>query len=213
MKNFVKSGLRISALVGLTAFAANSLAQDRAGFSLGLVGAASIQNPSVSSSGNSERVDGKMGYGGGLTTEFVLADGFGLETDLLYLSHKFSRDTANLFGTTVSSTFTSGYVHIPVLLRFRPIPFLNLGVGGYYSRVVTAWNVGAEGFGDQTFDYGKNDFGFAAALGTLIPLGDSFSLVGDLRYARSLTDSARDSNDSLKFSDFQILVGVRFGIR
>jgi len=181
------------------------------GMSFGVVGAATLQNPQVEDSGTERAVDGKVAYGGGITTEFVLSPGSGLEIDLLYLSHKFSRDTSDVFGSEVSSTFTSGYLHVPVLFRIRPIPLINLGAGGYYSRILSAWNVSAEGFGDATFDYGKNDFGFVLALGTLIPLNSNLALVGDLRYARSLTDSARESGDALKFADIQALVGVRFG--
>ena len=207
--------------LGFSAIVVSSLAcvQARAegndaGASIGVVGAFTIQNPSVKDNGSSSDVSGKKNFGGGVQGELVLAPGFGLEVDALYLNHKFSRKSGNIFGSDVSSTFTSGYLEVPVLVRYRPIPFVNVGLGGYYSRVVTAWKVSAEGLGSKTYnDSGKNDFGVVGALGTMIPVSDKLSIVADLRYTRSLTDSARQSNDALKFADVQIMAGIRFGMR
>lgn len=185
---------------------------EEAGPSLGIVGAASMQNPNVNKNGNSVSVDGSTAWGGGLTAEMDIAPGFGLEADLLYLSHKFSQNTAEFFGSSVSTTYTSGYLHVPVLVRYRPIPFVNLGAGLYYSRVVKGWSVSADGHSDTSTDFGKNDWGMALAIGSVIPLNEKIGLSVDLRYARSLTDTSRTSGDAMKFSDFQVLAGVRFGL-
>ncbi len=207
MKHFVKKLLVAACLPILSASAADG------GFSLGLVADYVIEDPQSRQDGASLEVDGKTAIGGGLATEFGIHEGVGLEIDLLYLSHRFSRDTADIFGTAISSSFSAGFLHVPVLLRFRPIPLINLGLGVYYSRVLTSWTVNADGFGEQTLNYGKNDFGFVAAVGTLIPITDVFSIVGDLRYTRSLTNTSRLNGDALKFANFQILAGLRFGLR
>jgi len=186
------------------------------GLSLGVVGVGSVQNPSFQSSGSQNTVKGKYGLGAGITSELVFVNGVAIEADLIFLNHKFSRDTAEFFGTTVSSTFTSNYVQIPVLLRFRPVPLVNLGLGAYYSRVVSSWSVSAASFENRTVDYGKDDFGFVTAVGTFIPASEILTLVADLRYTRSLSNSATSSatsTDSLKFSDLQFIVGLRIGIR
>lgn len=198
--------------LGLVAGSLAVQAQE-SGPALGVVGAASIQNPVISKNTSSGSVSGTTAWGAGITGEIVLAPGFGLEADLLYLGRKFSQNSADIFGTTVSSTFSSGYIHIPVLVRYRPIDMINIGAGLYYSRVVSAWNVSAAGQSDTTTDFGKNDCGLVLGLGTMLPVSDTLSIVADLRYARSLKDTARSSGDALKFSDFQILAGVRFGIR
>lgn len=212
--NYKSNWLRsLSLAVGVLGTATIASAAE-SGPAIGIVGAASMQNPSVQkSAGGTGSVSGTTAWGLGITGEIVVAPGFGLEADLLYLGHKFSQNTADIFGTTVSSNFSAGYLHIPVLLRYRPVEFLNLGAGLYYSRVVSAWNVSAAGHSDTTTNFGKNDFGFAIAAGALIPVSDTLSIVADLRYARSLTDTARANGDALKFADFQILAGVRFGIR
>lgn len=209
----IQSWLRpISLGLGLLA---TSLAVHAAesGPALGVVGAASMQNPVISKNTSSGSVSGSTAWGAGVTGEIVVALGFVLEADLLYLGRKFSQNSADIFGTTVSSTFSSGYIHIPVMLRYRPIDMINIGAGLYYNRVVSAWNVSAAGHSDTTTDFGKNDFGLVLGLGTMLPVSDTLSIVADLRYARSLSDTARSSGDALKFSDFQILAGVRFGIR
>ena len=212
MKHSLLSSKTVLILAATTLGGAPVVANADSGLALSVLGAASLQNPSVSDNGQHVKVDGSTSFGGGLAAEGVIGDALGLEVGALYLNHEFKRDTANFFNTTIASTVHSGYLQIPVLLRYHPIPFVNLGVGGYYSRVLSGWNVSASGFGDVGANYDKNDFGLVAAVGTIVPLGDNFALTGDVRYARSLTDSARQTNDALKFSDFQALVGVRFGI-
>jgi hypothetical protein len=133
--------------------------------------------------------------------------------DLLLLSHKFTRDTVEIFGVSASSTFASSFVQIPVLVRYRPIPYLNLGLGPYYSRVVSAWSVSAADFSKTEVNYGKNDFGFVAAVGSFIPANDMIALTVDLRYNQSLSNTATESKEVLKFSTLQGLVGLRFGIQ
>src|SRR4051812_45552713 len=64
--------------------------------SIGFVGASSIQNPNFSGSSNAS---GAMGLGGGLALQIALDDRVAIEAEMLYLSHKFSRDTAEVFGT------------------------------------------------------------------------------------------------------------------
>jgi opacity protein-like surface antigen len=188
----------------------NGYAAEMTGSSFGVLGAVAIQSPSYSHDGDSTTVDGKTSYGGGVTLEQRFSPRLSLEEDLLYLNRSFSRKTADFFGTDVNSTVTSGYLHVPVMVRFRPIPILSLGAGGYYSRTISTWTVSAEGFGSRTADYGKDDFGYTVAAGAGVPMAKNLSVVADLRYSRSLTDNARDSNDDLKFSDIRFLAGIRF---
>jgi len=199
-----------SLVVGVPAMlvASGALAfENTGGPAMGIVGAASVQNPSVKTGGSKVDVDGKTAFGAGITFEVGVREGMGLEADLLYLNHKFKRSEIG----GVTSTVSSGYLQLPVLLRYRPIPYLNLGAGGYYSRITKNWSVSTSNASAGLADYKKDDFGFVAAVGTNIPVGEALSIIADLRYARSLTDSARNSGDDLKYSDFQFLAGVRFG--
>lgn len=194
-----------------TFFSTNLKAEDAdsvTGISVGAIGGLIYNTTSLSSSGVSLSTHGKAVFGGGLTAEVSLPMNFGLEVDLLYIKQKFSQDTAAFFGTSVTSTVSSGMVQIPVILRFRPIPFLNPGFGFYYSRVVTSWDVSADNYSSTTTNYGKNDFGFVIAVGTGIPLG-IINLVADLRYTRSFKNSGGSTTDSLKLSQIQFLAGIR----
>ena len=118
------------------------------------------------------------------------------------------RRTDEFFGTPVSSQFTSGALHFPVLARYQLFNFLSPGIGLYYSRIVTSWTVSAPSVQSTTVDYGRNDFGVVAGLGVDIPVSESILVIGDVRYSRSLTDAARASNEVLKFSDLRVLAGV-----
>ena len=179
---------------------------------IGVAGVAAIQNPRVERSGSLSSVTGATNYGAGLVSELVFNPNVGLEIDLLYLNHTFSQLSSEFFGQSLSSTISSGAINIPILLRYRPIPFLNLGLGGYYSRVVTNWTVSAAGYNDTTTDFGKNDLGVTAAIGGLLPLGNSLSVMGDFRVAQSLKEIKRSTGEAVQFTDFQFVVGLIFGI-
>jgi len=182
------------------------------GFSLGAVGGLVYNTTGLSSGGVSLSTKGKAAFGGGLTAEVSLPAKFGVEVDFLYIKRSFSQNTAEFFGTSVTSTASSGTLQIPVILRFRPIPFLNPGIGFYYGRSITNWSVSADNYNSTTTKYGKNDFGFVLAVGTGIPIGSIVNLVADLRYTRSLKDTGGSTSDSLKFSQLEFLAGLRFDL-
>lgn len=208
--NIIKNaGFKFKFVAMATAIVFTQSNADAANFSIGPAVAFTIQNPQFSENGGTQSVDGKTGIGGGIISEISINESFGLEIDLLYLNHKFSRKTSAIFGSEVTSTFSSGYINVPAILRYRPVPFLNLGAGVYYSRILSDWKVSAEGYGTQNYNYSKSNFGALIAAGLIIPMG-TVSIVGDLRYLRSLSDSARESNEMLKFADLQIILGARF---
>ncbi|MBP7843180.1 MAG: PorT family protein [Proteobacteria bacterium] len=189
-----------------------SFSEEESKLLVGLAGVATLQKPYFVRNNAGTKVYGEKSYGMGATAEFSLKDKMGLEADVLYLSHKFRQDSAEFFGTNVSNTFSSGYIHIPVLLRYKPLSFINIGLGGYYSRVVTTWRVSAGGYNKTSTNYGRDDFGIATALGTAIPINDLLSFNADLRYTRSLSKTARSSGDALRFSEFQVLAGLKIAL-
>jgi len=199
-----------SSILGLTIIGILSIVSSKAeAMSFGTIGGVVFDRPSLSSNSAALPTSGKAIFAGGFTAEISLPAMLSLEFDILYIKHKFSQDTAQFFGTNVTSTTSSGTLQLPFILRFRPIPFLNPGFGFYYGRVVTNWSVSADNYASTTADYGKNDLGFVIALGTGIPIAGLINLVADLRYTRSLTDSGGNANKSLKFSQIQFFVGVR----
>jgi hypothetical protein len=208
MKNLNTKIMVLSVALGLGS-TAPAWSAEGSQASFGVVGAVTVQNPSFSHNGSSEKVKGKFGFGGGLTLELPVVSALSFETDLLFLSHKFSRDTADFFGTNVSSTVTSGYMHIPVILRYHLLPILSVGAGAYYSRIIKNWTASASGLGNVSANYGKNDSGWLVVAGVDIPLG-GIDLAVDARFARSLSNAARNSGDTLKFAELQALAGVKF---
>ena len=180
--------------------------------SIGVSGALAFENPSLTNS-SSTNVKGATALGGGFTFDIGLTPAMSIEGDLLYLSRKFSSSTSEFFGTQVTSTVTSGYLHIPVLVQFHVIPFLQLGIGAYYSRVISSWSVAAPNFAAVSTGYGNNDMGFVLGASSRIPIGEALDLGLDLRYTRSLTDSGRSSSEALKFADIQLLAGLRFNLK
>ncbi len=210
MKKNYKSKIVLSLATLLSSSPLVARSADSLGISLGLVGVANIQSPSIEHNSASTSLDGQTTFGGGLTTEFYLQAGLSLEADLLYLQHEFNQKTAEFFGSSITSTFSSGHLQIPVLIRYRPIPFLSLGIGPYYSRVLTSWTVSASGQNSTTTNFGKNDYGALAAVGTSIPITGGLSASADIRYTRSFSETARSSGDAVKFSNLQIMAGLRF---
>jgi hypothetical protein len=184
-------------------------------FSVGIIGGLVYDSPTLSSNsfdGLSFDTSGNAVFGGGLTLEMALMPTLSLEGDIFYIKKSFSRDTAEFFGVNVASTTSSGTVQIPVLLRFRPLSFLNTGFGFYYSRVVSSWSVSADNYSSSEVNYGKNEYGLVFALGTGVAISETMNIVADLRYTRSLTDSGASTNKSLKFSQLQIFAGLRLDI-
>jgi hypothetical protein len=142
--------------------------------------------------------------------DIKLGSELGVELDILYLNHSFSQLSSEFFGESISSNVSSGAIHIPAMFRYRPLSLLNLGAGAYYSRVVSHWTVSAPGFTDTTTDFGKNDYGIVFGIGTEIPVHPSLVLVADFRYAKSLDKITRSSGAILRFSELQLISGIRF---
>lgn len=212
----IRSSLLVIAIIGtvsITGLKAEEGSSTK-GMSFGVIAGLVSDNPKLSNNDSnlSLSTDGNRMFAGGITAEISLPVMFSLELDFIYMKRSFSQDTAEFFGTNVSSTTSSGNIEFPLILRFRPIPFINPGFGVYYSRVVTSWTVSADNYTSTTTNYGKNDFGLVFALGTGIPLGSTIDIIADLRYTRSLNDSGGSTNKSLKFGQIQMFVGVKFSL-
>jgi hypothetical protein len=201
---FVCFGLLISSI---------EVAYSDSGFTLGLGGLAAIQNTNISRSGQTLALDTSPIFGGGVTSELLITEQFSLEADVFYLSRRFSSNTAEFFGSRVNSTILSGSLQVPIMVRFHPMPILTLGLGGYYSRVVSSWVVSAGGFDSKSLDFGSDDVGVMLALGVIVPVGESMSIVGDVRYAKSLLDLDSSTQNTLSVADVQIYSGVRFNFK
>jgi hypothetical protein len=143
----------------------------------GLLGGANFANLSNSSAST------KAAFVGGLALEGTMAPGLGIELDGLYATNK----------TNVSEYKT---IQLPVFLRFKLIPMVSLGLGGYFAY-------GTE----EVAGLKRTDAGAAGSLRLHLPLGlATFAVEG--RYLMGLTAIAGDS----KTQTFQALAGILFGM-
>lgn len=203
------------AVIGMfftTAIRAEDGADDsssNSGISIGLLGGVIYNSASMANSSDTDiDTSGKANFAGGITAEIALPEKLGLELDMLYIRHQFSRNEVG----GITSTASSGALQFPLLLRAHFIPFLNPGLGFYYGRTVTSWSISGDSVDSSTTNYGKNDFGFVIAVGTAIPLGSTINVVADLRYTRSLNNSGSGTENSLRFSQIQFFAGLRFDL-
>ena len=181
----------------------------KSGVSLGLLGGVIYNSVSMADSSDTAiDTSGKAEFAGGITVEIPLPAKLGLELDMLYIKHQFSRNEVGGF----TSTASSGALQFPLLLRAHFIPFLNPGLGLYYGRTVTSWSISGDSVNSSTTNYGKDDFGFVIAVGTAIPVGSTINIVADLRYTRSLNNLGSGTENSLRFSQIQFFAGLRFDL-
>ena len=193
----------------LRAEEASTESSSKSGVSLGVLGGFLYNSASMANSSETAiDTSGKAEFAGGITAEISLPVKFGLELDMLYIKHQFSRNEVG----GITSTASSGALQFPLLLRAHFIPFLNPGLGVYYGRTVTSWSISGDSVNSSTTNYGKNDFGFVIAVGTGIPIGSTINIVADLRYTRSLNNSGSGTENTLRFSQIQFFAGLRFDL-
>jgi len=166
---------------------------------------------------------GELALGGGVFFNIPFNEGPGMvlvdEVTVSFLGRK---------GTFQETTTSANWVKLSNLIRIYPIPFLTIGVGGYYSLGIGNYTVTAKdgtstsvGFADVGLK--KSDFGLEAGLGTRFPLSESFGILGDIRYSLGLANII--SNDlsaayealgevdvSTKFNELALYVGAVFSL-
>ena len=169
---------------------------------------AGIANVSTASNSNVTRSytsDGYLGVGAGALVEgkpWLALSMLDTEVGLLY----YQREVG--YGTL--GTQTSNWLELPVLERIRFLGF-SIGAGLYMARGIGSLK-SQSGGGTTSYSYADAnirdfDFGWVGALSYTLPV---FGLFADLRYNGGLRNLSNIINDTYKFSDVQLLVGVRF---
>jgi hypothetical protein len=147
-----------------------------------------------------------LGIGGGAQVEFGLGPMAGLEIGAVYLSRKDGP-------SGLEDTFN--YIQIPVQLRYWVGKYLSIGVGGYYAFAVG--DIKNESGATATYaasGFKTGDYGLLGSVGLNFPMGGGgTSFFAEGRYAYGLDDQLATSNPNgtVKWSDIQVLVGLRFG--
>lgn len=196
-------------LVLLLGFASQAQALVRMNF-YGLV---NETRPKVSSS-NTDNYSPNNGLGVGLSLNATLTPALGLEVGANYLQRKYKRNLL-LF----SREFTEEAFQVPVLMRGYFLSVFSIGVGGYYNYyqgnvkydVVSNGSASASVSSSRTGYRSTSDYGVMAALGVDIPLSPISGLMVDTRYLFGLHNNAINGA-ALKFDEWQLLVGLRFGL-
>ena len=177
---------------------------------------------SVRSDAANETFAAQTGLGGG--AELSLPFGSNLSFDIggLYFQRKYQ--------TTVTAGTSNGEVQvgtqtaleIPILFRWWLGRVFSIGVGGYYMKYMgdvglSTTFAGAASPVKSTLTYADasqstSDYGATVAVGLDIPLGLTMGLVIDGRYNYGLGNQITGGSSSVKFTDMQALVGLRFGM-
>jgi hypothetical protein len=130
-------------------------------------------------------------YHVGAYVNLNITDKFGITPEVLYTA----------YGTKWEDIKVDyDYIAIPVMLRFKPVPFLSLQAGPQFSILTKAE---AEETGDIKDQLKNNDFGLAFGAGAHLPFG----LNAGVRYVLGFTNISDVSDESIKNRTFQIYAG------
>lgn len=209
--------MKMNQLVTLTLIAAMfSLNAKASGFTTSIVGVGDFSKISASNaptsgtyggvpvSNISTSYSGKLGLGGGLLFTNMLSPRMGFELGGLYITRKTDVTTTyTVLGLSQgsTSTTTTHYLQIPLLMRVRLTRGISVGAGGYF----------AEGVGSVDPSIKKSDYGLVGSLGLHFPIDHSTAFLIDGRYNAGLANiDNTGSGADLKYRDFQVLVGFAF---
>lgn len=197
----------LSVFAGALLMSAPSFAWD-----LGVVGGLNMSSPSIEQGNTSVSIDGKSAMSYGVLISQSMPALVSFEVGALYVTRKFGVDVG---GTSVSMTMKG--VQIPVMARFKVLPMVTLGAGGFYN--LGLGKVTEEsGSTSQDRDYSdekikKSDYGLVGGIQLKVPVLPSLDVVGDARYLLGLANVNDESNGgSIKYHDFQVLGGVAFSL-
>jgi hypothetical protein len=179
---------------------------------LSVVGAGNLSKPKLSPIEVIPAAQAKFGIGGGALLEFPFTPVFGVEIGGLYVPRKYD------IGSNQAGYVRSlNGLEIPVTLKFRLLPVLNVGVGGFYRMAMgdVKYTTPAGASGSETYDSAgldKSDMGFHGTLGFDMPVGPMMGFVVDGRYQVGIQDQLKpaQTGSTYKFSGIQVLAGLRF---
>ncbi|MGK5089751.1 outer membrane beta-barrel protein [Bdellovibrionota bacterium FG-2] len=146
---------------------------------------------------------GRNSYGGGALLGIRFKRFFGLEVGGLYVNRKYGDSAGDICFNTLQ---------LPALLRFRLLPMLSFGVGGYYTM-----GIGNVTFGTATSTFAdaalkKSDYGVVGDARLRLPLVPTLGFIVDFRYLYGLGDYSTLSAKNLYLTDVQLFAGLQFGL-
>lgn len=116
-------------------FAQNRDDNFREKISFGLKVGANLSNV-YDSQGEQFNSDPKIGLATGIFVAIPVGKYLGAQPELLF-SQKGYQGAGSILGSDYSYTYTSNFIDVPLLLAFKPIPFITVLVGPQYSFLVS----------------------------------------------------------------------------
>ncbi len=168
---------------------------------VGVLGNLTVANPGVIDGGSSNSLnpDNRVNpVGGGVFVQVPL------RTDKAYADiglHYLTR------GGDVPGQESFKQLHVPIFARFWPAKIFTLGIGGYYSRVVSG-DLAARS-PSPALRYSNNDYGAMGEAGFDIPVTKYVGVMAEARLMQSIASKVGDAN-TWDDRNLQILAGVRF---
>ena len=149
-------------------------------------------------------------YGGGLLFEFKFTRIIAFELGTLYMPRGFVMNT----NPAVEVTFTT--LQLPFLMKLYFLPSIAVGIGAYYTRGINSIsNSSATGSTTTTnydsFTYSPTDYGAVFSLSLKLAFMGAGAIIVDGRALYGLPNISQQAGISNTLSDYQILVGLRFG--
>lgn len=167
------------------------------------------QNISIESASSSA-----SGYHAGLFVSAKVAM-FELQPEVLYSFQSFEyefEDVASSSSAVIEGSQESHYVTIPVILKFSPVPILNLQVGPQFGLLLSANeirdDIGSATSADIKDKLTSSDIGLNFGVGADLPFG----VQAHVRYVLGLSDVNVDSPADVSVSNsmFQVSIGYAF---
>ncbi|MFT4738230.1 MAG: hypothetical protein ACJAZM_002016 [Cyclobacteriaceae bacterium] len=158
-----------------------------------------------------EDASNASGYHAGLFVSAKVAM-FQIQPEILYSFQSFEYDfsQANVGNTVASATQDFHYVTIPIIVKFSPVPVLNVQVGPQFGMLLSANQVGDIAGNAASFDIedelASTDIGLNLGVGADLPFGLQVSA----RYVIGLSDVNKESPADIKVNNSMIQLSIGY---
>jgi hypothetical protein len=161
---------------------------------------------------NIDATAARWGFNIGLFTQFMLAETFGFQPELLFTTKGTSATYTGVFDQTVD--FNLNYIEVPLLLVVRPVDVLEFHAGPYVSYLLTG-NIGLAGTIDGRNELDRDNFNaFDYGIAAGVQLNFRSVMLG-LRYNLGLQNVGSSETANLLLGDVRHSYGqvyLAFGI-
>lgn len=208
----MKKLFAVSALAGVAFMSVPAQADDGGQVSLGLAALSSSTASNIESGGQSFDAEEDLGFGLAGLLGVHLSPRFALESGVLWVNRN-----ADFSGPGFELTQEQEVLQVPLLLRFYPLEFLNVGAGVYagFDTGDVENNFTTGGPDDVGFDLTGgtgNEYGWMLAAALNFNLGEDTELFVEGRYTNPETNLIDSDAVERSANDVLALAGLKFEI-